>query len=999
MHSPSAPLLSRLTRAARLAFGLVAALAAVTLWGWALELPRLRDFGADFAPMPPAAALCFLLLACSFFAAHEADPRSRRASYAAAFMAGLLALLALVESVAEIPLGTSFAILTAGRDGVSGTLSPAASLAILLLACAAPLAREPRAMRLPLNSFVAVVAGSVAFFALLGLTLRFLRLDIAAPLLGFALPGAAATLLAAFGLAAGRPSPWVVETLSSRGTGAVVTRWLLPAAVLVPLTVGWIRLLAERQGLFSEAFGMALFTFVMIAAFSALVLWVARMLDQAAAQRVQAQEQAGEQREWLHVTLASIGDGVIATDAAGRVRFLNAAAQRLTGWRATEAAGRGASELLHVFDERTGAATQCPLQLALRSRVAASASGEPALRARDGSVHAVDINAAPIVDAANGLLGAVLVLRESAVQRKAERAMREAYTELDQRVVRRTAALERTSAALRERNALLNAITTSTPDLIYAKDRQGRMLMANPAWMKAVGKIENETAGLDESDRLVLEGGETMMIEQTVQAKGDAADHTYLTTKSPLRDEQGRILGLIGVATDITERKQAQRDLEKLVVAEQRLRAEAERANRAKDEFLAIVSHELRSPLNALRGWSHLLITTRPFEPGLAERAAKAIKRNVDHQTRLIDDLLDTSRIVSGKLNIERRVVNLIDIVLTALDTARPGAAAKNIELRFRPADAAILVTGDGGRLQQLVSNLVSNAVKFTPDRGSIEVSLLKHAERVQLTVRDNGIGIAPEFLPHVFDRFTQADTSAARRAGGLGIGLALVRHIALLHGGQVRADSAGVGRGATFTVELPAVSQAVLAASGRPSDERRRSSAASALRGARIWLVDDDTDAHEVVALTLQQTGASVESFASCAELMAALEAALAGGAAGSPPEVFLIDLAMPGEDGFETLRRVRSLEMACGVEKPIPAIALTAFTQIERERLLSAGFRDRVNKPVDADKLATAIRAALQPGDAAEPGTGLLASDPASDPKGGAMLSRDRRSASIPR
>jgi CheY-like chemotaxis protein len=244
-----------------------------------------------------------------------------------------------------------------------------------------------------------------------------------------------------------------------------------------------------------------------------------------------------------------------------------------------------------------------------------------------------------------------------------------------------------------------------------------------------------------------------------------------------------------------------------------------------------------------------------------------------------------------------------------------------------------------------------------------------------------------------VFDRFTQADTSAARRAGGLGIGLALVRHIALLHGGQVRADSAGVGRGATFTVELPAVSQAVLAVSGRPTDERRRTSAA-ALKGARIWLVDDDTDAHEVVALTLQQTGASVESFASCSELMVSLEAVLGGAAAGSPPEVFLIDLAMPGEDGFETLRRVRSLEMACGIDRPIPAIALTAFTQIERERLLSAGFRDRVNKPVDADKLVGAIRAALQPGDSADPGA-----DPASEPRGGAMLSRDRRSASIPR
>src|SRR5712671_3702121 len=587
MDSPSATLLSRLTRAARLAFGLVAALAAVALWGWALDLPRLRDFGADFAPMPPAAALCFLLLACSFFTAHEPERRRQRASYAAAVVAGLIALLALVESLAEIPLGTSFAVLGAGRTAMSGALSPAASLAILLLAFAAPFAREPRAMRFPLNSFVAVVTGSVAFFALLGLTLRFLRLDIAAPLLGFALPGAAATLLAAFGLAAGRPSPWVVETLSSRGTGAVVTRWLLPAAVLVPLTVGWIRLLAERQGLFSEAFGMALFTVVMIAAFSALVLWVARTLDRSAAQRAHAEELAGEQREWLHVTLGSIGDGVIATDAAGRVRFLNAAAQRLTGWRAAEAAGRPAAELLHVFDERTGHATESPLHQALRTRVVAAAAGEPALRARDGTVHAVDLNAAPILDPANGsrspLLGAVLVLREAAAQRKAERAMREAYTELDQRVVRRTAALERTSAALRERNALLNAITTSTPDLIHAKDRTGRMLMANPAWMKAMGKIDNDSLGLDDSDRSVLESGETMMIEQCLPgphgdtaaggearaASAPSAERTYLTTKSPLRDEQQRVVGLIGVATDITERKRVQSNLEKLVVAEQ----------------------------------------------------------------------------------------------------------------------------------------------------------------------------------------------------------------------------------------------------------------------------------------------------------------------------------------------------------------------------------------------------------------------------------------------
>src|SRR5207248_1830726 len=294
-------------------------------------------------------------------------------------------------------------------------------------------------------------------------------------------------------------------------------------------------------------------------------------------------------------------------------------------------------------------------------------------------------------------------------------------------------------------------------------------------------------------------------------------ERTYLTTKSPLRDEQGRVIGLIGVATDITERKNAQRELEKLVVAEQRLRAEAERANRAKDEFLAIVSHELRSPLNALRGWSHLLQTTRPLDGALVDRASKAIKRNVDHQTRLIDDLLDTSRIVSGKLTIERRVVNLVDTVHAALDAARPVAQAKHMELRFAPADPATMVIGDAGRLQQLVSNLLSNAVKFTPEQGAVSVILHKSGERVQLQVKD------------------------------------------------------------------------------------------------------DDVDAHEVLALTLRQAGAEVECFNSGRSLGAALEALQPG----QGPHVLLIDLAMPGEDGFEALRRARAIELARGNERYTPALA----------------------------------------------------------------------------
>jgi PAS domain S-box-containing protein len=937
-------LIPSLARVSRAAYGLVAVLGAAALWGWVLGIPALRDLGADFAPMTPAAAIAFVLLATSYFAATRGRPR---AAAAAAIAAGAIAAMTLAETLLGAPLGMNFDW-TAMRGGeVPARMSIAASVTLLLLALVTPLARDPKVFGVSANNLTATLIAVVAFFALLGLSLRVLRFDIAAPLLGISAPGALATMLAAIALITGRPTPWLLDTLSSRRTGAVVTRWLLPAAFIVPLVVGWMRLFAEREGIFGEAFGMALFTLVMIAWFSSLILWVARTLDQAAAQRAQAEGAATEQREWLQVTLASIGDGVIATDATGRVRFLNAAAQRLTGWRAAEAAGRPIEELLELFDERDGATLRNPLKLALDARAAAAAGGEPAIRARDGAVHPVTVNAAPILDG-DGLLGAVLVLREEAAKRQSERAMREAYTELDQRVVRRTAALERASAALRERNALLNAITTSTPDLIFAKDRQGRLLMANPAWSDAVGSRAAEVSMLDDNERIVLEAGETMTLEEQV------GNRIYLTSKSPLRDEHGRVIGLIGVATDITERKEAQRELEKLVVAEQRLRAEAERANRAKDEFLAIVSHELRSPLNALRGWAHLMQTTRPLDASLMDRAAKAIKRNVDHQTRLIDDLLDTSRIVSGKLTIERRVVHLPETVHAALEAARPLAAAKKIDLRFVPGDPDTLVVGDAGRLQQLASNLLANAVKFTPEGGQVTVSLHKNAERVQLQVKDNGIGIQPEFLPHVFDRFSQADTSASRRAGGLGIGLALVRHIALLHGGQVRADSAGSGKGATFTVDLPGAPASMNVS--QPLERRR--STAGALKGLTVWVTDDDVDAHEVVSLTLRQAGAEVQCFHSAKALAAALEAAMPS----RGPHVLLIDLAMPGEDGFEALRRARSIELAAGNDRYTPALALTAFTQIERERLMAAGFADRVNKPVDAEKLITAIRAALR-------------------------------------
>src|SRR5438105_1434592 len=422
---PVSSLIPRLERASQTAYGLVALLGALAIWGWALDIAVLRDLGADFAPMPPAAALAFVLLATSFFAAQRERARSARA---AAVLAGTLAALTLIETLAGVRAGMTFEWLAPSGE-VPPRMSIAACLTLVLLAIVTPLARDPKVFGVSANGVGAGFIGSVAFFALLGLSLRVLRFDIAAPLLGFSAPAAVATMLAAIALAAARPSAWLTDTLTSSRTGAVVTRWLLPAAFIVPLAVGWMRLFAEREGLFGEAFGMALFTVLMIVSFSALVIWVARTLDQMEAQRAQAEGEATEQREWLQVTLASIGDGVIATDAEGRVRFLNAAAQRLTGWRAAEAAGRPLDELLQIFDERNGAALANPLNTTLKTRSAAAAGGEPALRARDGTVHPVTLNAAPITDPGAGVRGAVLVLREAAAQRQAERAMREAYTE------------------------------------------------------------------------------------------------------------------------------------------------------------------------------------------------------------------------------------------------------------------------------------------------------------------------------------------------------------------------------------------------------------------------------------------------------------------------------------------------------------------------------------------------------------------------------------------
>ena len=398
-------------------------------------------------------------------------------------------------------------------------------------------------------------------------------------------------------------------------------------------------------------------------------------------------------------------------------------------------------------------------------------------------------------------------------------------------------------------------------------------------------------------------------------------------------------------------RARGRAEREALLAREQAARGQAEAAARARDQFLAVVSHELRSPLNGISSWAHVA-EQQVREPSPAFRRAMAgIRTGVEQQVRLIEDLLDATRILSGQLRLTRRPVALRPILETALESIRPAARAKRVRLSADLRLSSEQVLGDPDRLQQIVWNLLDNAVKFVPHGGTIWLTAAPVDGMAVVRVQDNGKGIPPEFLPLLFDRFRQADASSTRRHEGLGLGLALVRHIAELHGGTVRGASAGRGRGATFTLRLPL-------RPAPPARAKPRAGAATALpslSGVHVLLVDDQQEAREALAALLGHAGARVTPAESCAQALARLQRAPAA----ERPDVLLCDIAMPQDDGYVTLRRIREWEGRHRLA-PMGAIALTAFAQREdRIRALSAGFRLHLSKPAAPQDLITAVAA----------------------------------------
>jgi PAS domain S-box-containing protein len=408
------------------------------------------------------------------------------------------------------------------------------------------------------------------------------------------------------------------------------------------------------------------------------------------------------------------------------------------------------------------------------------------------------------------------------------------------------------------------------------------------------------------------------------------------------------VRGVVINFRDISERKRVEDERLRLLAAEKAARKAAEDADQTKDSFLATVSHELRTPLTAILGWAQLLRTGKCTAEEI-ERGLKTVERNARSMTQLVEDVLDVSRIITGKLRLRSEPVDLVMIIDAAIDAVRPAAQARNVQMVRTVGRGSPMVRGDAGRLQQVVWNLLSNSVKFTAEGGYVQVDLEILGPRARITVSDNGEGITPEFLPRLFERFTQADNSSRRPHSGLGLGLAIVHQLVELQGGTVRAQSAGPGQGSQFFVELPLIEDAL------PTDRSgtiagfRFTAVKENLNGIQVLVVDDEPDTRDFVRKLLTDCGAEVATAGSVAEAMAALERAT--------PTVLLSDIAMSGEDGYDLIRKLRASEKTFG-KRPIPAAAVTAFARPEdRDKALAAGFQVHIAKPFDPTELVAVV------------------------------------------
>jgi PAS domain S-box-containing protein len=629
----------------------------------------------------------------------------------------------------------------------------------------------------------------------------------------------------------------------------------------------------------------------------------------------------------LAAIVASCDDAIISKDLAGVIRSWNQSAERIFGYSADEIVGESITKLFPP--DRLGEETEILARLGRGERIE---HFETVRVRKDGTPLSVSVTISPIHNSQGKVVGASKVARD----------------------ISRNVELE----------GRFKAIVTSSDDAIVSKDLNGIVQSWNQAAEQMFGYTGEEMIGnpitilfppdrLDEEPKILdqIRRGQRVDHFETIRVRKDGRKLDVSVTISPVKDSTGRIIGVSKVARDITSIKRILHEREDLLQRETSARAEAERVGRVKDEFLATLSHELRTPLSAILGWATVLRSTGLGAPEELKQGLETIERNARAQAQLIEELLDMSRAINGKLRLDVQSVDLQLIIAEALESVRPAAEAKGLRLIRVLDPKGAPITGDPNRLQQVLWNLFSNAIKFTPKGGQVQVFLRRVNSHVEISVADSGQGIPAEFLPHLFTRFSQADTSTTRHFGGLGLGLALVKSLVELHGGIVSAYSEGDGRGAKFVVSLPIT--AVYRENVEPALTPAPSPVAAEgelpdLRGFHVLVVDDEPDARALIQHILKKCNATVTTAASAAEGIEAVQQ--------HRPDIVLSDIGMPGEDGYEFLAKLRQLSDSEGGDTP--AVALTAFARSDdRRRALMAGFQMHLPKPVEPAELLAVI------------------------------------------
>jgi PAS domain S-box-containing protein len=641
-----------------------------------------------------------------------------------------------------------------------------------------------------------------------------------------------------------------------------------------------------------------------------------RLLRAGAARQKELEEARvalARERDRFAVTLASISDGVIATDASGCVTFMNATAERLTGWPVAEALERPIAKVFRVVHEDTREPVTTPVEQVLETRAAVALSDESVLLHRRGAQYAIDDSAAPIQDETGTLLGAVLVFRDATEDRRAH-------------------------VSLKESESRFRELADQTPAMIWMGDDTRSATYFNRSWLEFTGRtMEQElgdgwTAGVHPDDfaptlaAYATACEERVPFEMEFRLRRHDGDFRWVFNRGrPRFDADGQFQGYIGAALDVTDRKTAEEALG--------------HADRRRNEFLAMLAHELRNPLAPIRNAIQIMSRIAAGQDKRVDHARDVIDRQSAQLTRLIDDLLEVSRIDSGKITLRREKVVVQDLLRRAAESQQALLAERRQTLDMRLPDARVYVNADAARIAQVFVNVLNNAAKYTPEGGRIEVSMAVHDDTVEVNVADNGQGIDANLLPHLFDLFRHGADVERRAGAGLGLGLSIVRRLVELHGGTVTAQSAGQGQGSRFSIVLPLAEPAAAAGT-------KAGPGAGARPPAKVLVVDDNVDAAEAIATLLQFSGYHIDV---AHDPQTALEAA-----ARERPDLVLLDIGLPGMTGYEVAQRMREI----GAGRRTKIVALTGYGQEQdNEQAKAAGFSAYLVKPVDADQLTALV------------------------------------------